>query len=66
MQKIELIQGLLPLIINTLGEIDFTIKGETTKALVGTGAISSVLNTTQLRCPLSQSKASVQMIGTSN
>lgn len=55
----------LLVLTNSLGEIEITVKGEIIKALV-TGATLSVLNPTQLSCSLPQSKASVQMVGTSN
>ena len=52
--------------LTTLGEIEITIRGKTSKALVDTGATLSVLKPTRIHCPLPQSKQSIQMIGVSN
>ena len=48
------------------GEIETTIGGETSKALVDAGAALSVLNPTLIHCPLPRSKQSVQIVEVSN
>lgn len=63
--SIGLFWGLWEGITNTLGEIEFTIKRKTTKALVDTGATLFVLKSTQLNL-LPWSKTSVQIVQISN
>ena len=49
--------------MNTLGEIEITIRGETFKALVDKEDTLSVLNPSLIHCPLPQNNQSIQIIG---
>lgn len=60
-------RGYFPqLFTNTLGEIETTIRGETSKAIVDTGATISGLYPTLIHCPLPWSIRSIQIVGVSN